>query len=137
MEALRNADDTGRIVQKLILGRGSCSDLLSLNKTIEVWTSIQDSAKEEKSMEIKERGQFNEEEWQSLEALLARMGDLRNLSSEIKRALEYDCEQEQEIQENDDLERDENADTDPVDRPAEPAAAVWRYNHDKWIFKPT
>lgn len=84
---IEQAEDITRIVQKFILSRGEISDLLSVDSTIRVWNAIRARIREEKMMEQREKSDFDDSEWANLEALIARMTDLRQLSTKIELAL--------------------------------------------------
>ena len=87
---LADIEDTTRIVQKFLVGRGDPSDLVSIHTTISVWESIKQRIEMEKTMEQKERGDDFQNEWASIDALLSRMSDLRELSHKIRSALQQD-----------------------------------------------
>lgn len=80
-------EDTTRIVQRFLLGRGDPGDLVSISKTINVWSAIRKRLELEKQMESSERGFLLSEDWSSVDTLLCRMADLQDLESRIKLAL--------------------------------------------------
>ena len=88
-EIIGDAEDIGRIVQKFLLGRGDCTDLLSVARTINIWWAIIKRVDEEKHM--KDRG-MNEvkEDWHSFETLVNQIVDLNYLSTKIRTALSTD-----------------------------------------------
>ncbi|KAF9243930.1 muts domain V-domain-containing protein [Melanogaster broomeanus] len=85
---LGDSDDASRIVQRFLLGRGEPKDLLAINRTIQVWTSIQERIELERKMEGSERGNTRDEDWSSIDALMSRITNLRHLSSRIALALQ-------------------------------------------------
>ncbi|PFH54668.1 hypothetical protein AMATHDRAFT_72435 [Amanita thiersii Skay4041] len=88
VKMLRDTEDTGRIVQKFLLGRGDVSDLLALNRAISVWSSIKRRIYEEKQFEMREQPEFNKDDWSSIVTLIARMPDLHFLFNRISNAIE-------------------------------------------------
>ncbi|KAG1757360.1 muts domain V-domain-containing protein [Suillus lakei] len=84
---LDEVEDTTRIVQRFLLGRGDPGDLVSISKTINVWSAIRKRLELEKQMESSERGFLLSEDWSSVDALLCRMADLQDLESRINLAL--------------------------------------------------
>ncbi|KAG1783726.1 muts domain V-domain-containing protein [Suillus placidus] len=86
---LDEVEDTTRIVQRFLLGRGDPGDLVSISKTI--------------NMESSERGFLLSEDWSSVDALLCRMADLQDLERRINLAL-------RNIETTDELRDDQDAD---------------------------
>ncbi|KAG1826176.1 muts domain V-domain-containing protein [Suillus subaureus] len=84
---LDEVEDTTRIVQRFLLGRGDPGDLVSISKTINVWSAIRKRFELEKQMESSERGFLLSEDWSSVDALLCRMADLQDLENRINLAL--------------------------------------------------
>ncbi|KAG1885681.1 muts domain V-domain-containing protein [Suillus subluteus] len=84
---LDEVEDTTRIVQRFLLGRGDPGDLVSISKTINIWSAIRKRLELEKQMESSERGFLLSEDWSSVDALLCRMADLQGLESRINLAL--------------------------------------------------
>ncbi|KAG2754528.1 hypothetical protein P692DRAFT_20719708 [Suillus brevipes Sb2] len=84
---LDEVEDTTRIVQRFLLGRGDPGDLVSISKTINVWSAIRRRLELEKQMENSERGFLLSEDWSSIDALLCRMEDLQDLESRINLAV--------------------------------------------------
>jgi hypothetical protein len=84
---LDEVEDTTRIVQRFLLGRGDPSDLVSISKTINVWSAIHKRLELEKRMESSEQGFLLSEDWSSVDALLCRMADLQDLECRINLAL--------------------------------------------------
>jgi DNA mismatch repair ATPase MutS len=84
---LDEVEDTTRIVQRFLLGRGDPGDLVSVSKTINVWSAIHKRLELEKQMENSERGFLLSEDWSSVDALLCRMEDLQDLESRINLAV--------------------------------------------------
>lgn len=84
---LKECDDATRIVQKFLLSKGEPRDLLSINRTIDVWISIQNRLELERKMETSERGNLIDSEWEGIGALMSGIADLRRLSYRIGLAL--------------------------------------------------
>ncbi|KAG2077084.1 hypothetical protein BDR04DRAFT_1125514 [Suillus decipiens] len=84
---LDEVEDTTRIVQRFLLGRGDPGDLVSISKTINVWSAIRKRLELEKQMESSERGFLLSEDWLSIDTLVCRMADLQDLESRINLAL--------------------------------------------------
>jgi len=87
VQMLKECDDATRIVQKFLLSKGEPRDLLSINRTIEVWIAIQERLELERKMEKSERGNLICSEWQGIDALVSGIADLQNLSCRIALAL--------------------------------------------------
>ncbi|KAG1755072.1 muts domain V-domain-containing protein [Suillus paluster] len=85
---LDEVEDTTRIVQRFLLGRGDPGDLVSISRTINVWSAIRKRLELEKQMESLEQGFLLSEDWSSVDALLTRMADLQDLESRINLALQ-------------------------------------------------
>jgi DNA mismatch repair ATPase MutS len=127
--ALADVEDIGRIVQKFTMGRGDPGDLLAVNRTIRVWSSVIKRFKEERTMEAAERTKLHEADWTSLDALMSRMTDLQDLSKRITMALddEYDSSP-----------GTSDALQDKLDEapPIHVDNTFWRYGLGKWMIKP-
>ncbi|EIM83372.1 uncharacterized protein STEHIDRAFT_62817 [Stereum hirsutum FP-91666 SS1] len=87
VDYLRKIDDATRIVQKFLLGRGDATDLSAISSTISTWTTIHNRMQLEKTYEEKERGIVKQEDWDSLDRLMSRMTDLKELADRIDVAL--------------------------------------------------
>lgn len=122
MAALGKVEDTGRIVQKFLLGRGDVNDLLAINTTIRTWSAIIKRIEDEKQLEALERSNFNSEEWGTLDMLMSRMSDLYDLSQRIGSALELGQYIGGGQQSGDELE--------------ETSPTMWKYGTNKWVIRP-
>lgn len=87
VQDLSEVEDTSRIVQRFLLGRGQPSDLAAIRKTIRTWTEIKGRIALEKNMEIKARGIADEDAWSSIDALMHGMHDLDYLAGMIDQAI--------------------------------------------------
>ncbi|EMD41731.1 hypothetical protein CERSUDRAFT_42929 [Gelatoporia subvermispora B] len=87
VQYLKQAEDATRIVQKFLVGRGCANDLAAICNTVDVWSAVSKRIELEKNMELKERGEIQAEEWASLDALMVRIGDLRDLADRIRKAV--------------------------------------------------
>ncbi|RDB28400.1 MutS 1, partial [Hypsizygus marmoreus] len=130
--ALGEAEDTGRIIQKFLLGRGDTSDLLAVKRTTRIWSTIMDKVTEEKRLEAVEREHFNSDDWTSIDSLMTRMVGLHDLSRRIAMALEDtgpDLKVPDALEENqDDVNEESPGDTDSI--------VNWRFGPGKWTIKP-
>jgi DNA mismatch repair ATPase MutS len=131
--ALADVEDIGRIVQKFTMGRGDPGDLLAVNRTIRIWSTVIKRFKEERTMEAAERARLHEADWTSLDALMSRMIDLQDLFKRITMALDDEypsslTSTSEDLQVNDD--KLDNALPINVDN------TLWRYGTGKWMIKP-
>lgn len=88
-EIIGDAEDIGRIVQKFLLGRGDCTDLLSVARTIDIWWAIIKRVNEEKFMKDTGTNEVKED-WRSFKTLVNQIVDLNYLSTRIRTALSTD-----------------------------------------------
>ncbi|KAH7915333.1 muts domain V-domain-containing protein [Hygrophoropsis aurantiaca] len=88
VQYLKEVEDASRIVQKFLLGRGDPGDMLAINKTILLWTSIRERIELERKMESIERGAIRNDDWISADTLLSRLVDLQALSHRISMAVQ-------------------------------------------------
>lgn len=117
-DSLATNEDTGRIVQKFLLGRGDASDLLALNTTIRSWSVIAKTVGGERRLEASERKDFNKNDWASIDALMSRVNHLHDLSEMITAALG-------------------NGQAQVIDDSGEASSnVVWKYGMNKWTIKP-
>ncbi|KAH7883781.1 muts domain V-domain-containing protein [Phlebopus sp. FC_14] len=86
VQLLKTCEDAGRIVQKLLLGRGEPRDLIAIKRTIHVWSSIKRRMELEKK--ISEKAVLSDRNWTSADNLIKRLADLQNLSVRIALALQ-------------------------------------------------
>lgn len=87
VQDLGETEDTTRIVQRFLLGRGQPSDLAAIKTTIQTWAGIKGRVALEKDMEVRERGVIDEDEWSSIDALMDRMHNLDHLVGMIDKAM--------------------------------------------------
>ncbi|KAJ7169620.1 muts domain V-domain-containing protein [Mycena filopes] len=131
--AIASAEDAGRIVQRFLLGRGDAGDLHAVNTTIHVWAALKTRVLQERQQEALEAAAqtFNEAQWTSLDALMARMSDLQELSHRIGRALK---------QRDSGKDVSPGADPDEVDSEASIGSdmpkAAWKVGNSNWAIKP-
>lgn len=88
MRLLQDSEDACRIIQRFLACRGEPKDLLAINRTIQVWTSIRNKIELEKTMERPEQDSVRGEEWFSVDTLLSKITSLHDLSTRITMALE-------------------------------------------------
>jgi DNA mismatch repair ATPase MutS len=115
-QLLHGNGDLTRIVQKFSLGRGDPSDLATISSTITAWKAFKDRVTLEKTMEAKERKEFNAADWAGLDVLLGRVDVVDELSSRIKTALlpEKDAIENNEDEVNEEASPSDNVnDVDP------------------------
>jgi DNA mismatch repair ATPase MutS len=127
---LADVKDVARTLQKLVLGRGDPSDLLSIRETICVWDSIKQHIELEREMELRERGNISQDEWASIDTLISRMSDLRSLTNRIGSALSGD-----QGEDSSSPAIGTNVENSSADFP-ESSRITWRYGQDKWVLKP-
>lgn len=84
---MNDVEDTSRVVQKFVLGRGNVGDLSSICLTIKVWTSIKERIEQERAIERAKLENPLSDEWAGVDALLERMTDLGPLATRIAFAL--------------------------------------------------
>ncbi|KAJ7042505.1 muts domain V-domain-containing protein [Mycena alexandri] len=133
--AIASAEDAGRIVQRFLLGRGDAGDLHAVNSTIHVWAALKARILQERQQEALEAAErqvaFEDAQWTSLDALMARMSDLQELSHRIGAALKKR-----------DPGKDVSAgvDSDDVDSEASIGSdmprAAWKVGNNNWAIKP-
>ena len=87
VQILGAVDDTSRIVQKFLLGRGDTSDLHAICTTIRLSTSIKERIELEKKMEHEERGVIVQQEWAAIDALMLKLHGLHDLIGRIQNAV--------------------------------------------------
>lgn len=80
-------EDTSRIVQRFLLGRGDTSDLAAIRSTILLWSVIKRRFDLERKMEQSEKGGTDDKEWSSLNSMMHRMSDLSSLAGRINMAI--------------------------------------------------
>ena len=131
--ALADVEDIGRIVQRFTMGRGDLGDLLAVNRTIRMWSTVIKRFQEERTMEAVELIHLHDADWTSIDALMSRMVDLRDLSKQITMALDDEYPSSpcgssvsEDLPVNDD--KLENAPPLGADN------TLWRYG--KWMIKP-
>ncbi|KIP12627.1 hypothetical protein PHLGIDRAFT_113698 [Phlebiopsis gigantea 11061_1 CR5-6] len=84
---LSELEDSTRVVQKLLLGRGDATDLKAVSTSVRVWNAIKARVELEKKMESRESGLIDEKDWVRLDALFTRICDLGELAGKIDAAL--------------------------------------------------
>lgn len=87
VQDLGEIEDTTRIVQRFLLGRGQPSDLAAIKNTIQTWAGIKGRVALERNMEVRERGVIDEDEWSSIDALMHGMHNLDHLVGMIEKAM--------------------------------------------------
>jgi hypothetical protein len=136
VQALSDMEDASRIVQKFIMGRGDASDLSAIHSTILVWGSIKTRIELEKKMEKTERGIIAEDEWASLDVLMSRMSELRELRMRIGMALRPridGAEDEADVAAETSYGIPDNSAQAILQTKSKPAFA---YSHSDWAIKP-
>jgi DNA mismatch repair ATPase MutS len=92
---LRKIEDTARIVQKFLAGRGKPDDLRDVAAAITCWEDLRERFALERKMEASEQGSLIG--WECMDALLGGMASLKELSQKISAAVsENDDESELE-----------------------------------------
>ncbi|KAJ7786042.1 muts domain V-domain-containing protein [Mycena metata] len=133
--AIASAEDAGRIVQRFLLGRGDAGDLHAVNSTIHVWAALKARILQERQQEALEAAErqvaFEDAQWASLDALMARMSDLQELSHRIGAALK---------QRDPGKDASVGVDSEDVDSEASIGSdmprAAWKVGNNNWAIKP-
>ncbi|KAJ7462636.1 muts domain V-domain-containing protein [Mycena galericulata] len=133
--ALASAEDAGRIVQRFLLGRGDPGDLHAVNSTINVWAALKERIAQERKQEALEAEDrqvtFEDAQWASLDALMARMSDLNWLSERIGGALKRaDPSKVMPVS----VESDDTDGENPLG--SDIPKAVWKVGNNNWAIKP-
>lgn len=82
---LRKIEDTARIVQSFLAGRGKPDDLRDVAAAIACWEELRDRFALERKMEASEQGALIG--WECMDALLGGMASLKELSQKISSAV--------------------------------------------------
>jgi DNA mismatch repair ATPase MutS len=124
LAVLRKIEDTARIVQKFLAGKGSADDLRDIAEAISLWEKLRERLVLERKMEVVEQGTLIE--WESMDALLSRMTSLKALSEQITAAVSA---REEEVENEDEEEQ-----VDPmVSNSSQKPVIAGLY---KWSIKP-
>jgi len=89
-DRLRGIDDVARVVQKLLLGRGSTDDVVAISIAISVWSSVRSRLQLERKLHAKEGDRDLEREWAAIDALISQMEDLPELEKKIQASIDGD-----------------------------------------------
>lgn len=119
---LRKIEDTARIVQRFLAGKGVPGDLSDIADAVTSWEELRDRLNLERDMDLKEKGSLAD--WPCMDVLLGRMTSLKHLSLKIASAVERN-------EYGEDLE-DEPSETDPFLALPTRAASIAPY---KWKIK--
>ncbi|CCA70177.1 probable MSH1-DNA mismatch repair protein, mitochondrial [Serendipita indica DSM 11827] len=123
---LRRIEDTARIVQKFLAGRGAPDDLRNLATAIKLWEELRERLTLERKMEMQEQNVLIG--WETVDALVSRMASLRELSQRILTAV---------LINEDETEIGEATPEDPVDPlVAESTPKTTPFAMYKWTIKP-
>lgn len=90
---LRKIEDTARIVQKFLSGRGAPDDLADLRDAIDLWEELRKRMVLERDMEIIERGTLAHD-WGNVDALLNKMKPMNALCERITTAVDRQTTEE-------------------------------------------
>ena len=90
---LRKIEDTARIVQKFLSGRGAPDDLADLRDAIDLWEELRKRMVLERDMEIIERGTLGHD-WGNVDALLNKMKPMNALCERITTAVDRQTTEE-------------------------------------------
>ena len=87
---LRSTEDTSRILQKFLSGKGAPDDLLNIRKSIQTWCEIRDHIRLEKSVDVQgdASGCSRSSDWHNIDTLINRLTDLRPLADRIEMAVD-------------------------------------------------
>ena len=125
---LRKIEDTARIVQKFLSGRGAPDDLADLRDAIDLWEELRKRMVLERDMEIIERGRLGPD-WGNVDALLNKMKPMQTLCERITMAVDRQATEEK---------TNESLEEDPFIASAAPLAQeqLFPTNMYKWYIKP-
>ena len=84
---LRKIEDTARIVQKFLSGRGVPDDLADLRDAIDLWEELRKRMVLEHDMECMEHGRLRDD-WGNVQALLNKMKPMHALCERITKAVD-------------------------------------------------
>ena len=87
IQDLAGVEDTTRVVQKFLLGRGQPQDVAAIRSTIQTWARIKERIALERNMELEEQVDIDKGAWSSIDALLHGMHNLGYLSDMIDQAI--------------------------------------------------
>ena len=90
---LRKIEDTARIVQKFLSGRGAPEDLADLRDAIDLWEELRKRMVLERDMDIIERGTLGHD-WGNVDALLNKMKPMQALCEKITTAVDRQATEE-------------------------------------------
>jgi len=80
---LKRLEDSSRIVQRFLLGKGDISDLLAIKNAIEIWVTTKDKIEGEYNAEIETATSSQLEEWSDMMTVMGRLVDLTSLADRI------------------------------------------------------
>ncbi|KAG8966474.1 DNA mismatch repair ATPase msh1 [Tulasnella sp. 419] len=92
-QLIKKTEDTSRIIQKFLFGRGTASDLLDIRDTINIWTMIKNAVELElTSWKKTSRDAIEDEEemWSNLSVLIGKLEDLSALAKRIESSVDED-----------------------------------------------
>ncbi|TFK30637.1 hypothetical protein FA15DRAFT_690314 [Coprinopsis marcescibilis] len=89
-ETLKKAGDIGRIVQTLLLRKGNIDDLVTVKKTIILWSTIAQRLRMER--ELDPNFSHSLEAWRAMDLFIDRLHDLTSLSARIGEALSLEIQ---------------------------------------------
>ncbi|CAG8495189.1 12195_t:CDS:10 [Acaulospora colombiana] len=98
---LRKIEDTARIVQKFLAGKGAASHLRDIATAISSWEALRERFVLERKMEAQERGPLVG--WQRLDTLLSNMNSLQELKEMILTAVDVTEEMEEALDAEDEM----------------------------------
>jgi DNA mismatch repair ATPase MutS len=121
-------DDTTRLTQKFLVGRGDYSDLAAISRTIRTWSKIPAMLAAEQILEEKENKGYDVREWNSLDALVLRMHVLVELSETIDKALGPNVEDMVDSSTDVEHEQEESNESNQL--------LNWRITTNRWCIRP-
>ncbi|KAG8838047.1 DNA mismatch repair ATPase msh1 [Serendipita sp. 400] len=123
---LRKIEDTARIVQKFLAGRGTPDDLRNIAAAITIWEEFRERITLERQMEPIEQGRLLN--WETIDSLLSNMVSLKALSLKINAA----------VAPAEDTEIGENESEEPLDPMAIPTTPRPNsFGIYKWFINPS
>lgn len=91
---LRKIEDTARIVQKFLSGKGEMRDLRNVGSAIGYWEALRERFELERKMEEEEQSRTTLREWKCIDSLLTRMSTMKELSRRISAAVMDEVDEE-------------------------------------------
>ncbi|KAH7104481.1 muts domain V-domain-containing protein [Auriculariales sp. MPI-PUGE-AT-0066] len=86
-ELLRRVEDSSRIVQRFLLGRGDTDDLVDIRDVIALWSRVKQRIELERRLDIQNASRDMTADWTNLDMLLGKLRDMSELGTRINEAV--------------------------------------------------